>query len=311
MKNAAGLFATAADEYDAIAGKSLPMLAKEKDDAQKALNDAIAKANKSRQDAMAVDGQTYFANDWRSAETRNQAAQNAKKDTIDEIKAATALFTSVADAYDTIARNAAARFAREKEDAQRALNAAIARADNSRRQATDARGQTNFPTEWRAAEARNTTARNARRATTDEMKAAVPLYNAAADAYDDIVKKEQARVAAATAAEVQKAMDDAKARAERERQAAIDARAQTAVPTEYNNAERIFQQAMTDFNRKAATATDRFNQATPLFTAAIQAAERKRNEATGAVTTAKERTAESVALAINVGHILEENHESE
>jgi hypothetical protein len=307
MKNAAAMFAAAAEEYDAIAGKSLPLIAKEKDDAQKALNDAIAKANKARQDAMAVDGQTYFPTEWRNAETSNTNAQGAKKDTVDEIKAATTLFTSVANAYDTIAKNAAARFAKDKDDAQKALNAAIARADNARKQATDAKGQTNFPTEWRNAEAKNTTARNAKKATTDEMKTATPLFIAAAEAYEDIVKKDQARVAA----EGQKSMDDAKARAEKERQAAIDAKAQTAVPTEFSNADKIFQQAMTDFNRKAATATERFNQATPLFTAAIQATEKKRNDANGAVNAAKERTAESIALAINIGHTLEENHENE
>jgi hypothetical protein len=338
MKNAAAMFAAAADEYDAIAGKSLPLLAKEKDDAQKALNDAIAKANKSRQDAMAVNGQTFFPNDWKNAEARNQSAQGAKKDSTDEIKAATALFIAAADAYDTIAKNAAARSAKEKDDAQKALNAAIARAEQSRKQATDAKGQTNFPTEWKNAEAKNQTAKNAKRSTTDEMKAAVPLYNAAADAYDDIVKKEAARVAAAAAAaaeaaraaaaaeaeaaraaaaaeaariaaEAQKAMDDAKARAEKERQAAIDIKAQAAVPNDFNNAESIFQQAMTDFNRKAATATERFNQSTPLFTAAIQATEKKRNSAEDAVSTAKERTAESIALAIHIGHFLEENNE--
>jgi hypothetical protein len=307
MKNAAAMFAAAAEEYDAIAGKSLPLLAKEKDDAQKALNDAIAKANKSRQDAMAVDGQTYFPTEWRNAETNNQNAQNAKKGTTDEIKAATTMFISVANAYDTIAKNAGTRFAKDKDDAQKALNAAIARADNARKQATDAKGQTNFPTEWRNAEAKNTTARNAKKATTAEMKAATPLFIAAAEAYEDIVKKDQARVSA----DSQKTMDDAKARAEKERQAAIDVKAQLAVPTEFSNADKIFQQAMADFGKKAATATDRFNQSTPLFTAAIQATEKKRNEADGTVTAAKERTAESVALAINIGHTLEENYENE
>jgi hypothetical protein len=313
MKNAAAMFAAAAEEYDAIAGKSIPMMAqeakeaKDREDAQKALNDAIAKANKARQDAMAADGQTYYPNEWKTAETNNQAAQNAKKGTADEMKAAAALFNNVANAYDTIAKNANAKLAKDKDDAQKALNTAIARESNSKKQATDAKGQANFPTEWKNAEAKSTTAKNAKRGTVAEMKAAVPLYNASADAYDDITKKSTAKVTA----DSQKAMDDAKARAEKERQAAIDIKAQTAVPTDFSNADKIFQQAMADFNKKAATATDRFNQSTPLFTAAIQATQKKRSDADGAVNAAKERTAESVALAINIGHTLEENYENE
>jgi hypothetical protein len=313
IKAAAGLFAAAADGYDDAAEKSRLLVAGDKNNAQKALNDAMARAEKSRQKAMDVDGQTYFPNDWKSAEAKNQSGKSAKKDSVDEIKAATALFVSAADAYDDIAQKSGPRFTKDKDDALKALNAAIARMEQSRKKASDLKGQTNFPNEWKNAETKNQNAKNAKRATVAEMKAAVPLYNGASDAYDDIVKKDAARVAAEAqkaAAEAQKAMQDAKTKAEKERQAAVAAKAQTAVPDEFNKADVIFQQAVKDFNAKSQKpATDRFNQSAPMFTAAAQSAEKKRGQAEDVVAAAKKKSAESVAFAANEERVKENDDE--
>ena len=300
IKAATALLASAADKYDDIASKSLPMA--EKDGAQKALDAAIARTEKSRQQAMDVDGQTYFANDWRAAEAKNQSAKSARKNTVDEIKAATALYVSAADAYDDIANKSRTRFTQDKDAASKALQDAVNRANQSRRAASDARAQSNFPNEWRNAETKNQAATNAKRGTIAEMKAAVPLYNAAADAYDDLVRR-------GASEGNQRAMTTAKELADKERQAAIDAKAPIAVPTEYNRAEILYQQAMTDFNAKTfAPATDRFNQSAQLFAASTKAAETKRGQAESALTKAKERAAASVALATSVGQALEEEN---
>ena len=305
IRAAGELFAAAADAYDDLAERSRPLAAQDR--AQQNLNAAIARAEKSRQDAMDVDAQTYFANDWRTAESRNQSARNAKRGTPEEMEAATALYVSAANAYDDIANRSRPRFAQDKDAASRALQQAVARAQQSRRAATDARAQTYFPNDWRAAETRNQAATNARRGTLAEMKAAVPLYNAAADAYDDITRRSVAQAAG----ENDTAAQAAKERADRERQAAIDALAPVAMPTEYNQAEAVYQQGVTAFNGKTyATAVERFNQAAPLFTTAARGAETKRGQAENAVARARQRSAESVALATNVGQSLEGNNES-
>ena len=204
---AAALYVSAADGYDDIAGRSAARFAQEqKDEAQKALTAAqtaltaaTARAEKSRAAAMEVDGQTYFANDWKSAEGKLQGARSAKKATVDEIKAATTLFTGAADAYDSIAGKARAQFAKDKDAASKDLQAAIARAQKSRTAVTAAKADGTFPADWKAAETKNQSAANAKRSTIAEMKAATPLYNTAADAYDEIVRKNTVRVTASDA----------------------------------------------------------------------------------------------------------------
>ena len=301
IRAAGELFASAADAYDSLAERSRPLAAA--GEAQKALNTAIARAEKSRQDAMAVDGQNYFANDWRNAESRNQAAANAKRGTAEEIAAATALYNAVADAYDSIANRSRSRFTQDRDAASNALQAAIARAQQSRRAASDARAQSSFPNEWRDAEAKNQAATNAKRGTIAEMKAATPLYNTAADAYDAIVR----RISARTSEESERAAAAAKERADKERQAAINVKAPVAAPTEYNRAEVLYQQATGNMNSKTfAPAAEQFNQAAQLFTASAQVAETKRGQAETTLTRARERSAESVALATSIGQAMEE-----
>jgi chemosensory pili system protein ChpA (sensor histidine kinase/response regulator) len=212
-------------------------------------------------------------------------------------------------------------FTKERDDASRALQAAITRAEQSRRSASGANGQNNFPAEWRDAESKNQAAQNAKRATVDEMKAATPLYVTAANAYDNIARlntarqaeqakaAEQARQAeqARAAEEARKNMNNAKAQADRARQAAVDAKANLALPTEFNAADGVYRQAVTASSNanSVAAATNGFNQAAAQFTAAANAVGTKRREAEGAISRSKERRAQSVARATNIGRIMD------
>ena len=232
---AAVLYTSAADGYDDIAGRSAARLAQDQKGedekalaaAQAALTAATQRAEKSRQSAMEVDGQTYFANDWKTAEGRLQAARSAKKATSDEIKAATAQFTGAADAYDSIAGKARAQFAKDKDAASKDLQAAIARAQKSRTAVTTAKADTTFANDWKNAETKNTAATNAKRATIAEMKAATPLYNGAADAYDEIIRKNTVRVSAT----------DAVAKAKERTEKSIAFATSTGIAMEGKNAE--------------------------------------------------------------------------
>jgi len=295
MKAAAAIFNSAADSYDAIAGKSRPLMAKEKDDANKALQAAMARAEKSRQAAMNVEGQTYFPDDWKNAEDKNTSAKNAKKTTIEEITAATALFVSAADAYDNIANKSQPKYAKDKADADKALQAAIARMEKSRKDVQDAKGNVNLPNDWNAAETKNKTASGAKRGTIAEIKAATPLYISAANAYDDILKK--------NVASVQKAADDAKARAEQERKKAVDAKADIASAKEFNNADTVFKQAAGELAKKSlASATDLYNKSADQFIAAAALTEKKRALANQTIGEAKQKSNQSSDFAINTGN---------
>ena len=235
LNAAAALYASAADGYDDITGRSAARFAQEqKDEAQKALvaaqsalTAATARAEKSRTAAMDVNGQTYFANDWKSAEGKLQSARGAKKTTADETKAATALFTGAADAYDSIAGKSRPMFTKEKDAASKDLQAAVARAQKSRTAVTTAKADASFPADWKNAETKNQSATNAKRATIAEMKAATPLYNAAADAYDEIVRKNTVRTTAA----------DAVARAKARSEKSIAYATSTGLALEGRNAE--------------------------------------------------------------------------
>jgi len=307
IKAATALFASAAAAYDDIAAKSQQRYARELEDANKALQAAMARADKSRQAAVSADAQTYLPNDWRNAETKNTSAKNAKKTTMDEIKAATALFVSAADAYDDVARKSQQQAAKDKDDANKALLAAIARAEKSRKDAQDANANVNLPADWNNAETKNRSAANAKRGTTAEMKAAAALYIAAADAYDDLVKKNVAFMSTQN----QKPAEDAKARAEKERQNALNVKADIAAAAEFGGAEAIFRQAAADFDKKVFTqAIESYNKSADQFIAAALLAEKKRALADDTVEEAKRRSTRSADFAVNTGVTMEEENET-
>ena len=307
IKAATALFVSASAAYDDITGKSQQRFAKDLDDAKKALQAAMARADKSRQAAVTADAQTFLPNDWRNAETKNTTAKNAKTGTLDEVKAASALFVSAADAYDDVARRSQQQAAKEKDDANKALLAAIARMDKSRKDAQDAKANVNLPTDWNSAEAKNRTATGAKRGTVAEIKAAAPLYIAAADAYDDLIKKNVAFMSTQN----QKPAEDARARAERERQKALDVRANIAAAAEFNGADAIFRQAAADFDKKVfESAAESYNKSADQFIAAALLTEKKRTLADETVGEAKKRSAQSADFAVNTGIAMEEKNEA-
>jgi hypothetical protein len=234
-------------------------------------------------------------------------AKNAKTTTVDEIKAATALFVSAADAYDDVARKSQQQAAKEKDDANKALLAAIARMEKSRKDAQDAKANVNLPADWNNAETKNKTAAGARRGTAAEMKAATPLYAAAADAYDDLIRKNVAFMST----QGQKSAEDARARATQERQKALDVKADIAVVTEFNGADTIFKQAAADFDKKVfPSAIESYNKSADQFIAAALLAEKKRALADDTVEEAKRRSTQSSDFAVNTGVAMEEKNET-
>jgi len=74
---------------------------------------------RSRQAAVTADGQTHMPAEWREAEAQNQAATRARTNTIEEVRAATALFTTAANSYDDIARRSAAAATAARNDGRR------------------------------------------------------------------------------------------------------------------------------------------------------------------------------------------------
>jgi hypothetical protein len=70
-----------------------------------------------------------------------------------------------------------------------ALNQAIARAENSRKKASDFESPSYFPSDWEAAEDQYNSAGKLARNTVDEVQQATARYNRAADMYDDLFKK--------------------------------------------------------------------------------------------------------------------------
>ena len=222
------------------------------------------------------------------------------------MRAATALLVAVADTYDDLARRSGALFAADRTEAERNLQAAMTRANQVRQQAQNTDAQANLPREWTAAETRHRNAENARRGTVAEMRTATNLYVAAADAFEDVIARNvqiaQQNEAAALAA---------RAAAERERQAAVDIRADIVVRDDFNRADATFGQAGTAFNaRNFAVALNQYNQSANQFIAATRETERLRLLADTTVEQARQRSAESTDFAITMGLAMEEDGDS-
>jgi hypothetical protein len=210
------------------------------------------------------------------------------------------LFVAAADSYDDIARRAGPLVQAERREADTALRAAIARANQSRQQGERAGANTNLPNDWRNAETRHSNAEGARRETAAEMRAATNLYTQAADAFDDVNRRNTALIA-----ENQNAAQAARSRAEAERQTALAVQANVRVAQEFNSADAVFRQAGGSFSaHNYSIAQTQFDESAAAFAAA--AMESRRREAAELVDEAQRRAEESVALAIHTGQEMEE-----
>ena len=89
------------------------------------------------------------------------------------------------------------------------LNAAIERTENLRNLVHDFNGPTYFPAEWNAAEALYSSAQAGRKVTVGDVRATLPLYNAAASAYEALADKTLPRYAAILESEVVAVRDSA------------------------------------------------------------------------------------------------------
>ena len=295
-----------ADAFDNIAQRSGPVFAGAREAADTALQAAIARADGSRQAAVENEAQTFFPAEWRNAEAQNTAARRARRNTPEEMRAATALFVAAADSYDYIARRSGPMLVIERRDAERDLQAAIARATQSRQRAANTDAATNLPRDWNNLETRHRNTENARRGTVAEMRSAVNLFNASADAFDDIVQRNVRFVQ-----ENEAAARVARTNAERERQAAIDARANVAVPDDFGRADSTFQQALREFNAgNFVAARTQYTQSANQFVGSVRETERRRQLADTTVEQARQRSARSTALAISTGLAMEEDGET-
>ncbi|MCL2191134.1 MAG: hypothetical protein FWB79_04010, partial [Treponema sp.] len=180
---------SAADGFDGMAERSGPMQARARDEANAAFQAALARADGSRQAAVAVEAQTFFPAEWRTADSQNTAARRGRRTTPEEIRNATAQLNSAADGFDDIARRSRPMFTAERNQADGALRAAMARATQSRQRAEETDAATNLPREWRNLETRHRNAENARRATLAEMRSAANLFNGVADGFDGIIQQ--------------------------------------------------------------------------------------------------------------------------
>jgi len=292
---------SAADIYDSIAERSGPLFARAREDANNALQAAITRAQGSRQAAMAVEAQVFFPADWRAAEAQNTTATRARRVTPDEMRAATELFVAAANSYDDLTRRSTPQFTAQRNEASGALQAAMARAGQSRQQAAGTDAQANFPRDWTNLETRHRTAENARRETIAEMRNAANLFNGVADGFDDLVQRNTL-----LAEQNETAAIAARANAEMERQAAIDARADVAVRDDFSTADATLQQANAAFGaRNFTVALAQYNQSAAQFLASAREAERRRLIADASVEQARQRRDESAALAISIGLALE------
>ena len=297
---------SAADGFDNIAQRSGEVFARAREEANSALQAAIARADSSRQAAVAAEAQTFLPAEWRAAESQNTAARRARRNTTDEMRAATTLFAELANSYDDLARRSAPMLAAERNEANRALQAAVARATQSRQQAENADVATNLPREWRNLETRHSNAENARRETLTEIRNTTNLFVGVANAFDDLIQR-NIRIVEQNEAAAQVA----RAAAERERQAALDARANVAASEDFDRADATFQQALRDFNARNFTAArTQYTQSANQFVASVRETERRRRLADVAVEQARQRSAQSTAHAISVGLAMEEDSDT-
>jgi hypothetical protein len=82
-----------------------------------ALNAAKGQADISRQQAIDIEGPSYFPADWEAAEAQYLAAgEQSQKPTQGEVKQAAAQYKAVAEAYDTLARKCLPLYAQARAD---------------------------------------------------------------------------------------------------------------------------------------------------------------------------------------------------
>ncbi|MDR2186175.1 MAG: hypothetical protein LBO80_11015 [Treponema sp.] len=308
------------------------------------LEDAKNKAENARKQALYLEGQNYFPQDWSSAESLYQAGEQGGRSTLGEVKAAAAQYNAAAAAYDDITRKAIPLYAQAREDEINAARTAAIRsgiadispdrfamAEDTRQAAYDLYEREDY---YSAAEAAY--------AAIDQyqvLKTAAGIYEIW-DEIDvfDLAKYDSVNYAQAEAAAVQAVADydsgnTAKAKiganetlnrlnmvraagweafagerrraANTERQAALDLKANVAVRNEFNAALAVYNQGESAFgSRRYSDAVQYYNQSESMFILTKNSAIEKRRVAEEAIRRAEEKTAESDAAAQNAEKII-------
>jgi hypothetical protein len=308
------------------------------------LEDAKNRAENARKQALYLEGESYFPQDWNSAESLYQAGEQGGRSTLGEVRAAANQYNAAAAAYDDITRRAIPLYAQARENeinAARtaAINSGIADiapdrfavAENTRQAAYDLYEREDY---YSAAEAAY--------AAVDQYR----VLKTAADIYEiwdeidvfDLAKYDAANYAQAEAAAVQAVADydsgntakaqiganetlnrlnmvrstgweafagDRRKAARAESQAALDAKANVAVRNEFSAAMAIYNQGETAFtSRRYSDAVQYYNQSESMFILTKNSALEKRRIAEEAIRLAEEKTAESDAAAQNAEKII-------
>jgi hypothetical protein len=305
----------------------------------------MARAERERRQAEAVGAPSYFPGDWESAESAYRGISAADRTSPDSVEDAERRYNAAADRYNELFRNALPLYAAAlEEEVLKARAEAIAAgiealapeylliADRTGLGARDSyQAEDYYQADAKAKEAldryrsltlgaeayairEEVVRRDFAGFDTDNFQRGDDALTAAAAAYEGTAVKDALSGAgesklrygmalragwAAYAAQLQ-------ALARRERQNAINAKADVAVKNEFTGIEAVYNRA------EGAYRAQGYEEAVPLyirseagFVALAQAAEEKRRIAQAAIDAAEKKLAESETTAINAEEILE------
>jgi hypothetical protein len=309
-----------------------------------ALDAAVARAERERKQAADFGAAAYYPGDWESAEAA-YGAISADRTSPQGVTEAERLYNEAADRYNEIFRRTIARYVEDLEEElnrarAEALTAGIADLapeylDTADRAAGAARDLFNAEDYYRADDAgrealdryrslaagaeaftlrEEITRRDFAGFDADNFRQGEDAFNAALNAYEGGAPQDalsgasesKLRFGAALRAGWAAYAAQVRALAQRERQNALNAKADVAVKNDFTTIERVFTQAESSYRAEG------FEEAVALyvkseagFVALAQAAEEKRRIAQAAIDAADKKLAESEAAALNADEILE------
>jgi hypothetical protein len=313
--------------------------------AAKALDDARTRAENARKQALYLEGRTYFPEDWDAGESRYQSAGEAELSTLGGVKESTAQYNAAADIYDEITRKSLPLYAqaREKDVLEAragAIEAGIAEVsperlasadDTARRALAQYQGGDYYAAAESAFLALDLYKALKTGAAIYKIRQEIEEYNLGRYDPDNYALAEGMAAQALEdydAGRVEKARSTAedalpryagvlatgwaafaveqKTAADKERQAALDLKANVAVRNDFNAAAAVYNQGETAFRAKRyQDAVAFYAQSESLFSLARISAADKRRTAEEAIRAAEEKMAESDAAAQNAERILE------
>jgi hypothetical protein len=304
---------------------------------------ALDRAAAARSRAIDFDGPVYFPSDWEDAEAQYQIAREESESTPAKLKEATALLDWAADVYDDIFNRSLGALAQDREaeilqarsealDARRDFPDQFAEADST---ADQALAQYEDKDYYAALESANSAldsyrilklgidANAARQEVVnwnfvpydpDDFELAETAGRSAIDAYDahsletarDDAEEALLRYNLVLNAGWQAAAAEQRALAAKQRQIALNVKANVAVKNDFEIADTIYKQGETAYQgEQFANAADRYSRAATLFEMTQEAAEVKRRVAEESIRAAEERVAASDETARAAEEILE------